>query len=152
MKSIAFAGLAVLALLCGCAGPMPAADPEAAKQQVMATERAFARTMANRDLAAFTSFLADDTGFFSGPKPLHGKQAVTEFWARFYSAPTAPFSWEPEEVEVLASGTLAYSAGPVYNPQGKLVARFNSVWRLEAPGTWRIVFDKGGEVCNCPAP
>ena len=30
-----------------------------------------------------------------------------------------------------------------------IVATFTSVWRLEAPGTWRIVFDKGNDVCDC---
>ena len=28
-------------------------------------------------------------------------------------------------------------------PEGQVVSRFNSVWRQEAPGVWRIVFDKG---------
>jgi hypothetical protein len=52
-------------------------------------------------------------------------------------------------VEVVDSGTLAYSGGPVYDPSGKVVGRFNSIWRLEAPGTWRVVFDRGSPVCNC---
>jgi len=30
------------------------------------------------------------------------------------------------------------------------VATFTSIWRMEAPGVWRIVFDKGNEDCNCP--
>ena len=124
-------------------------SPELAKQQVAATERAFAKTMADRDLKAFASFVAEDTVFFSGPKPLHGKQAVVDYWARFYTAATAPFSWAPDEVEVLDSGNLAISSGPVRNPQGKLVSRFTSIWRLEAPGQWRIIFDKGSEVCDC---
>jgi len=47
---------------------------------------------------------------------------------------------------------LALSSGPVRDPQGKLIARFNSVWRLEAPGRWRIVFDKGADVCACDKP
>ena len=59
----------------------------------------------------------------------------------------APFSWEPEQVQVLDSGTLALSSGPVRNPEGKTVATFTSIWRLEAPGVWRIVFDKGNRVC-----
>jgi hypothetical protein len=66
-----------------------------------------------------------------------------------YIKPEAPFSWEPDQVEVLDSGTLAHSSGPVYDPKGKIIARFNSVWRLEAPGKWRIVFDKGTDVCDC---
>lgn len=140
-------------VLAGCASSAPSTpSPEEARQQVMATERAFAKTMADRDLAAFASFVAEDTVFFSGPKPLHGKQAVVEFWTRFYRNLNPPFSWEPTEVEVLASGELAYSAGPVYNSEGKLIARFNSIWRLEAPGRWRIIFDKGGEACNCAKP
>jgi hypothetical protein len=55
----------------------------------------------------------------------------------------APFSWEPDEVEPLPSGTLAHSSGPVRDASGKPVARFNSIWRLEAPGVWRVIFDKG---------
>ena len=55
----------------------------------------------------------------------------------------APFSWAPDQVDVLADGSLAHSSGPVLNPTGTAVARFNSVWRQEAPGVWRVVFDKG---------
>ena len=134
--------------LCACA-TTSRIDPESAKAQVFATERAFAKTMADRDYAAFTSFLATDAVFFSGPEPRRGKQAVAEWWKRFYEQPLPPFSWEPERVEVLDSGTLALSTGPVHDPQGKLIATFTSIWRLEAPGTWRIVFDKGNDACDC---
>ena len=121
------------------------------KQQVADTERAFAATMKARDHAGFVSFLAEDAIFFNGKQVQHGKQEVAAAWKRLYEKPAAPFSWEPDEVEVLASGTLAHSSGPVYSPDGKLVARFNSVWRLEAPGKWRIVFDKGQDICECAA-
>lgn len=128
-----------------------AADTTSAKEEVMATERAFAKTMVDRDLAAFASYVAADTVFFSGPKPLHGKQAVMDFWARYYADPKAPFSWEPKEVEVLAAGDLAISSGPAYDPSGKQFGTFTSVWRREALNTWRIIFDKGNPVCNCAA-
>lgn len=120
------------------------------KEQVANTERAFAATMKARDHAAFASFLADETVFFQGPgRPLHGKDAVVKDWKRFYEKAEAPFSWEPDEVEVLASGTLAISTGPVYDPKGKLISRFSSIWRQEAPGVWKIVFDRGSDVCDC---
>ena len=122
------------------------------QQQVTATERAFARTMADRDHAAFTAFLADDAIFVSEPRTLLGKDEVAAAWKRFYEKPGAPFSWSPGQVEVLSSGTLALSTGPVYDPQGKQVATFTSIWRLEAPGVWRIVFDKGNDVCDCAKP
>lgn len=145
--TIPIAGM-VLALFVGAAGAAPPSNAELRKQ-VADTERAFAATMKARDHAAFTSFLADEAVFFMGATPLHGKTAVASAWKRFYDTPAAPFSWEPEEVEVLASGTLAISSGPVYDPGGKLISRFSSIWRQDAPGQWRIVFDRGSEVCDC---
>ena len=47
------------------------------------------------------------------------------------------------EVEVLDSGTLALSTGPVLDPDGRRVGTFSSVWRREADGAWLVVFDKG---------
>ncbi len=136
----------------GCAmAPPIEANMTSAKDQVMATERAFAKTMVDRDLAAFASYVATDTIFFSGPKPLHGKPAVVEFWAKYYAGPSAPFSWEPKEVEVLDAGDLAISSGPAYDPSGKQFGTFTSIWRREAPNTWRIIFDKGNPVCDCAA-
>jgi len=105
--------------------------------------------MADRNHAAFVTFLAPDTIFFSGAKALRGSKTVADAWKRFYEGPSAPFSWKPETVEVLDSGTLALSSGPVFDPAGKNVATFTSIWRMEAPGTWRIVFDKGNDVCDC---
>jgi len=117
--------------------------------QVTAAERAFAKTMADRDRAAFASFLSDEAVFMSDGQTLRGRPAVAAGWKRFYDAPQAPFSWEPDRVEVLDSGTLALSSGPVRDPQGTRVGTFNSVWRRDANGAWKIVFDKGCPPCNC---
>ena len=139
----------LVVVLGACAGTPPAGDGGQRKAQVIAAERAFAKTMADRDLAAFASFVSSEAIFYSGPEPRRGKQAVVEWWKRFYEKPEAPFSWEPETVEVLESGTLALSSGPVRDRNGKQIATFNSIWRLEAPGTWRIIFDKGEAGCDC---
>ena len=64
-------------------------------------------------------------------------------WKIYFETSAAPFSWEPDPVALRSDGTLAWSTGPVRGPGGQPIARFNSVWRLDAPGTWRIVFDKG---------
>lgn len=122
------------------------------RQQVEDTERAFARTMADRDHEAFMSFLSDEAVFFAGEKPLTGKQQVADAWKPFYQEAAAPFSWEPQTVVVLESGTLALSSGPVRDPGGQQVATYNSIWRLEPDGQWKIIFDKGSNACNCPAP
>jgi ketosteroid isomerase-like protein len=139
-----------VAMLAACAATAPRPGNADLQRQVADTERAFAQTMADRNHAAFVAFLSDEAVFFTGPKPLHGKDEVAAAWKRFYEKPDAPFSWAPDSVEVLASGTLAISSGPVRDPSGKLIATFSSIWRQDAPGVWRIVFDKGNEVCDCP--
>ena len=136
------AGLSALAMLFS-GGVMAQPDLPALQRQVETTERAFARSMAERDLAAFSRHLAGPAVFFGDGPPLRGKAAVTEAWKAYFAGPQAPFSWESDRVEVLADGSLAHSTGPVRNPAGKPIARFNSIWRQEAPGVWRIVFDQG---------
>jgi ketosteroid isomerase-like protein len=123
-------------------GPASAAS-DSARDQVWATELAFARSMADRNTQAFAEFLADEAVFFSGTTALRGKTKVIEGWAGYFTDKEAPFSWAPDQVEVLASGTLALRTGLVRDPSGKAVARFNSIWRLEGPNRWRVVFDKG---------
>lgn len=120
-----------------------AVDVEALTRQVADTERAFARSMAERDHAAFSALLSEEAVFFSGNNVLRGKAAVAARWMIFFDGPTAPFSWQPDQVQVLGDGTLALSTGPVWDAAGKPMARFNSIWRQEAPGQWRVVFDKG---------
>jgi ketosteroid isomerase-like protein len=139
--------LLVALALSGCSSVPPKASTADLAREVQETERAFAKTMADRDHAAFASFLAKETVFFSREKPLHGAEEVAAFWKRYYAEPAAPFSWEPAEVEVLPSGTLALSSGPVHDGKGNLVGTFTSIWRREGPGRWRIVFDKGNPAC-----
>jgi ketosteroid isomerase-like protein len=152
MRIKAFFLAACAALLAACATTPGQPSTAELQNQVANTERAFAKTMADRDHASFTAFLAEDTIFFSGPKPLHGRQQVAQYWKRFYEKPDAPFSWEPEQVEVLESGALALSTGPVRNSKGELIATFTSIWKQESPGVWRIIFDKGNDACNCANP
>lgn len=123
--------------------------PEALAGKVRAREAAFAKTMAARDLAAFATFVAKDAVFL-GKTALRGRPAVVEGWKAYFEGPTAPFSWQPERVEVIDSGTLAVSSGPVFDPQGQRVGTFNSTWRLDEDGEWRVVLDVGCPPCRCP--
>jgi ketosteroid isomerase-like protein len=141
----------VLCVLLALIAPAPVRAETAAelKEQVRQTEIAFARSMADRDPAAFASFLTEDTVFMSGGSVLRGVRQVADGWKAFFNGAKAPFSWEPEHVEVLESGTLAMSSGPVKDPSGKRVGTFNSVWRREAGGRRKIVIDNGCPACDC---
>ena len=147
LKQILFAGVTLL-MMTTVSAQQP--NPGQLRQQVADTERAFAATMADRDHDAFTSYLSEESVFFSGEAPLRGKQQVADAWKPYFEGPDAPFSWEPQQVEVLDSGTLALSSGPVLDPDGKLIATFTSIWRLDASGNWRIIFDKGNRACDVP--
>ncbi len=102
--------------------------------------------MADRDHDAFQAFLSDEAIFLSSATA-RGRDQVAAQWQRFFEQPAAPFSWQPKKVEVLGSGNLALSTGPVHDAAGKLISRFTSIWRQESPGQWRIIFDKGNQVC-----
>lgn len=126
-------------------------DKAALVQQVYASERAFARSMANRDFDAFQRYVAVDTVFFDGSRPLTGKAAVLAGWQDFFKPGPPPFAWEPDQVVVLDSGDLALSTGKVTDGTGKVIGRFNSIWRRQRRGEWQVVFDKGSPVC-APTP
>ena len=149
----------LITVLCACilalsvAGSAHADTHEQLTQQVRDAENGFAATMAKRDYQAFASFIADDAVFFDRENtPFRGKKAVVDSWKGLYEKPDAPFSWRSESVEVSDSGTLAHSSGPVFNQKGERVGTFNSVWRRESDGSWKVVFDKGCDVCNCAKP
>ena len=126
------------------------AGVEDAAAQVRAAEAAFAATMAERDLDAFRGFLDPEAVFFNGPEADRGKEAVSARWSAYFEGEVAPFSWTPETVEVLDSGDLALSSGPVHDADGVRVATFTSIWRLGPDGRWRVVFDKGARYCPSP--
>jgi ketosteroid isomerase-like protein len=117
---------------------------------VRATEIAFAKTLADRDVAAFRKMIAPDV-IWLADVPLRGPDQVLTRWGKYFEGPNAPFSWIPEIVEVQDGGKIALSTGPVLNPAGKRVATFTSIWRREAGGEWKIIFDRGCPECEACA-
>jgi len=146
MKSF-FAGLMLL-----CMTTSAGAADELARlaDEVRATEIAFAKTLADRDVRTFRQMIAPDV-IWLADIPLRGPDAVLTRWQKYFDGPTAPFSWGPELVEVQQGGKLALSTGPVLDPAGKRVGTYTSIWRREASGEWKIIFDRGCPVCDCAA-
>jgi ketosteroid isomerase-like protein len=119
------------------------APSAALRKQVFAAESSFAASMAKRDFDAFASHVSPEAIFFGDTTVMRGKEAVLNGWRRFFQKSDAPFSWKPDVIEVLQSGNLAISSGPVFDPGGKKVGNFSSIWRRESDGSWKIIFDKG---------
>jgi ketosteroid isomerase-like protein len=136
-------------MLYAFAGLLHAETNAELKEQIRKVETSFAKTMADRDATAFASFLSEETVFMTNGQATRGANKVAERWKPYFVGPQAPFSWESEFVEVLESGNLALSTGPVYDTAGKRFGTFNSIWRREAGGAWKIVFDSSCPACNC---
>ena len=111
--------------------------------QVRALEVAFAHTMEMRDFELFQSYIASNAIFFGDEGVMRGRDAVASGWRSFFDGDTAPFSWTPNQVEVLESGTLAHSSDPVFDAEGVQFASYNSIWRRDDQGRWKVIFDKG---------
>ncbi|HTP40562.1 MAG TPA: nuclear transport factor 2 family protein [Steroidobacteraceae bacterium] len=145
----ALAASALALWLCSCAVSPPPASSDTLRQQVVATETAFAATLAARDFKAFAEFVAEDAVFLNGGNPLRGKATILVHWKKFFDGAQAPFSWKPELVEVVGNGDLAESTGPVYDASGTLISHYYSTWRRDALGHWHIVLDNGYDACAC---
>jgi len=123
---------------------------------VRCREIGFSKSVEQRDLSAFRAFIDADARFV-GSRVLRGVDSVAEGWAVFFTADGPSIKWRPQFVEVLADGKLALSRGPYRvvskNPDGNTVeswGTFNSTWRLNDDGQWRVVFDAGGPAAGEP--
>jgi len=151
LRVLVFAGL-----LCGgplASLPMPvraSESPADLTAQVRATEIAFAKSLADRDVHAFTRMIAPDA-IWIADATLHGPAEVLSRWRKYFDAERPPFSWSPELIEVQAGGKLALSTGPVIDAAGKRIGTYTSIWRREKKGEWRLIFDRGCPYCDCGA-
>jgi ketosteroid isomerase-like protein len=140
-RTILLTGITSAALAATLASQTPSSP--ALEREVFAAESSFAASMAERNLAAFATHVSPEAIFFGDTTVMRGKEEVLARWRGFFTEPNAPFSWKPDVIEVLSSGRLALSSGPVFDPKGKKVGSFNSIWRREQDGRWKIIFDKG---------
>ncbi|MEP6609128.1 MAG: DUF4440 domain-containing protein, partial [Burkholderiaceae bacterium] len=73
MKRRGFLLTVATGVLSACGSLAPQRDAAQVKEQVIARELTFAKTMADRDHAAFSTFISEEAVFLNGGKPLHGK-------------------------------------------------------------------------------
>jgi uncharacterized protein (TIGR02246 family) len=146
----------------GFAGAEGLTEAERAKRidQVRQAEIAFAATVPAKDTMRFAALIDADAVFVGAGGPTRGRDAIVRAWAPFFAADAPEFTWRPEIVELAGDGTLALTRGPWTmrgkQPEGGVATQsgsFNSVWRRQADGGWKVVFDAGCPPCPlCPPP
>lgn len=120
-----------------------------AGKTVRCLEIAFSKSVEARDAVTFASFIDADARFV-GSSVMRGPVAIAEAWSVFFSVDGPEMKWRPEIVEVLDDGKLALTRGPyrmiASDDEGNRQEHwgtFNSVWRLQSDGQWKVVFDAG---------
>ncbi len=125
--------------------------------EVRCREIGFSLAAEARDAERFASFIDADARFV-GNSVLHGTEAIVEAWQVFFSADGPSIKWRPQFVEVLEDGTLALTRGPYRviaidesGDRSESWGTFNSVWRKQDDGSWKVVFDAGSQSGEPPA-
>ena len=123
---------------------------------VRCREIGFSQSVENQDIHAFRSFIDADARFV-GAGVLRGVDQIAEGWSVFFKPGLPTITWRPQIVEVLEDGNLALSRGlylsTAANADGDTVeswGTFNSIWRLNDDGVWRVVFDAGSPANGDP--
>ena len=123
---------------------------------VRCREISFSQSAEQQDLGAFRSHIDADARFVAATVR-RGVDSIAEGWAVFFAPDGPSIKWRPQVVEVLENGMLALSRGPyrviANDADGNAIqswGTFNSIWRLNDDGEWRVVFDAGSPAANEP--
>ena len=136
MRAIALFGIAVLASL-----PL-AATAQVDIGPVVAAERAFAAD--GQKLGVKTSFLkhSTPTALMMGPGPINAHRALSVQPDPVPGDPTHLFWW-PVWAGMALSGDMGFTSGPI-SVDGKRGGYYFTVWRKQADGGWKWIYDGGG--------
>lgn len=149
-RSLSAAILLALALpASGAAQAAVALSP--AECEVWARELGFAAAVARHDAAAFADHIDPGAVFGAGrERQARGREAVVERWAGIVAGKALTIAWYPERTTVGGVADIAWSEGPsltIAQPgTGEArytLGRFHSVWRRDAAGVWRVLYDDG---------
>jgi len=118
------------------------------KTEILETERAFAQLAKDQGLkVAFSTYASDEAVLHRENKLIKGRQAIEEYFEK-QTLHNVRLEWVPDFVSVAVSGDLGYTYGK-FNFEGtdelgeviKVEGIFHTVWKREANGEWRYVWD-----------
>ena len=118
------------------------------KKEIIQAEKKFTEMAQKEGIAkAFLFFAAEDAVLNRNNKIYKGKAAIEKYFEQLPSA-NETLVWEPEFVDISASGDMAYTYGPynysAINEEGdtiKSTGIFHTVWKKQGDGNWKFVWD-----------
>jgi ketosteroid isomerase-like protein len=131
-----------VAFLAGCAS---APDKRVTPAPVVAAERAFAAAGAKRGwAAAFRSYAAPEA-IMLNPDPVNAHESL----ANIPGDGETTLDWRPAYAGISRSGDFGFTTGPfLIRGREGVVGHYFTVWRLQADGSWKWIFDAGTDVVD----
>ena len=138
----------LLWLIAGC-GQKQITSKEESKAAIAQTEYDFAQMAKEKGIAVAFAFYADTSAVIlrNNSHLLQGKDSIRAFY-RSREKPGDLLEWAPDFVDVSTSGDLGYTYGRfTFTKVDSLGVKtlstgyFHTVWKRQADGNWRFVWD-----------
>ena len=147
------ARLFVVVLICSVFGGTLLAQKKTAAVDpavLMKADSEFDRATAEKGIAAWVSFFAEDGMQVTVDGNIQGRKAIREYMSPAFARPGFALRWKPTYADISRSGDLGYTTGTYEirgkTPQGQEVSRtgrYVTIWKKQADGSWKVVADIG---------
>lgn len=128
----------------------PAAAQPAEATEIVAAERAFAADAQALGIdGAFRRWSSEDAVTIAGAGP----QRAHDLFASSKKTPSPPSTlvWWPNWAGIAKSGDLGFTTGAV-EIAGARAGHYFTIWRRQADGSWKWVYDGGVDATSASAP
>jgi len=151
-------GLLLLMNACNQAAPD---TREADAKAIRELESAWTKDINSHDAAKWAAYYADDAVLMiPGMKPMKGKAAILDGLKPFSADPNLSLNFTANTVEVAKSGDLAVTQGnytmtmtdPVSKNKMTDTGTYETTFKKQADGSWKVVFDANVSDVPPPAP
>jgi ketosteroid isomerase-like protein len=114
-------------------------------------DRAFARDVREHRLEAWVEWF-DAHGSQVDPqfRPITGHDAIRRNMAELFGNPNVELLWEPDLARLSEGGDLGMTSGRyqliLHHPDGRQdvsSGRYFDIWRKQADGSWKVLYDLG---------
>jgi ketosteroid isomerase-like protein len=145
LKKLAIMAATVAPLVAG--GCAKKVDLEGARAELRATDTEWSNAAGNVD-AWLGYFAAEGAIYPPNEAAVVGAENIRAWGSTMMSMPGFAVSWEPQTVEVAASGDVGYTAGTytfsAQDPSGQPMndhGKYLCTWKRDASGAWKAVID-----------
>jgi ketosteroid isomerase-like protein len=122
---------------------------EARAPELEQADRAFAADTARRGAAGWTDWFDAEGAMWQGKAGrVAGKDAIFAAMHESLDHPGVRLDWTPRASGLAPAGDLGFTVGDwtFAGPDGKARGAYVTVWRKQADGHWRVLFDTGDPV------